>query len=188
MQFCRAAQTGCSSLMQLQDFGVTRKLLGHGARCSPGCCRAAQTAICCALHSPQCSLGISGLVGRSLMGHNAAWVLCRAAQATCAVVAWCSLQISGLAGQLVVGWHQAAHASAEQHSLAAAAWCSFRNWELAGGFLGVVPGTVRAAAEQHRWPSGGGARHSTGCCRAAQAAMLCPVAAQCSLGISGLVG
>ena len=52
----------------------------------------------------------------------------------------------------------------------------------------MVPGTVRAAAEQHRRPSGDGARHSPGCCRAAQAAMLCPVAAQCSLGISGLVG
>ena len=73
LQFCRAAQTGCSSLMQLQDFGVTRKLLGHGARCSPGCCRAAQAAICCALHNPQCSLGISGLVGRPLIGHQAAW-------------------------------------------------------------------------------------------------------------------
>ena len=42
---------------------------------------------------------------------------------------------------ILLGWHQAACSSAEQHRLAAAAWCSLRNSGLAGKSFGVASGT-----------------------------------------------
>ena len=164
-----------SSTAWLQQPGSASGVLGlqgpswGGARHSLGCCRAAQEAFwgwCQAqprllqsstgCHTVPCSSpaqpGDFGLGRKTFDRAPGSLVLFRAAQDSCHLW-WPGAACRFRAWQgILLGWHQAACSSAEQHRLAAAAWCSLRNSELAGGSLGVVPGTVRAAAEQHRLP------------------------------------
>ena len=160
--FCRAAQTGCSCLVQPQDFRAGRRLPGGASGASSFCSADRQQSSTGWLwQQPGAASGFRDLHRCSLGWCQTLFSVLQSCTG-CHVVA-CSRLVQPwdfrVCRELVGVGHQTAQHCSEQHGLSAAAWCSHRISGLAGGAL---------------W---GGARHSPGCWGVAQAVMVQPPAA-----------